>query len=126
MVPFQRKLIFKKFSDVHVSHICTHKPQCILGTPKPPPPRLFSNGDGLTVNLPNWSSKRDIQTYEAEFGDHKCEDCNEEFVVIETGAFYKVNSCGNNLVKFEDCSWWDGEGDFSTREQQRVSILVDV
>ena len=79
----------------------------------------------MTVNLPNWSSKKEVQIYEAAFGDHNCGDSNYELIVIETGGFFKLHSCGNNLVKFEDFEWWNGDGDFSTGEQQWFLPLLD-
>ena len=107
-------------------YICTHQPQCIIGTPEKPPLRSYANGEGLTVNLPNWSRRAEVKLYEAEFSDHKCEDCIDELIVIETGGLYKVYSCGNNLVKFEGFEWWNGEGDFASREQQMVTLLMDL
>ena len=98
----------------------------IYRRPKPPPSRKFKNGDGLTVMLPNWAMKLDIIKYESEFGDHDCSDCNLESIWNETGSFYIVRSCGNNLVEFENISWWTGEGDFKSREQQMYRIMIDL
>ena len=108
-----------------VGKFCNHEKQCLLRCPKPPPTRKFKNGDGLTVLLPNHAIKSDIEKYELEFGDHECNDCNSETIWNETGSFYIVRSCGNNLVKFEDQSWWTGEGNFKFREQQTFSIWID-
>ena len=104
---------------------CHHENQCILRRPKPPPPRAFKNGDGLTVLLPNQAMKQNIERYELEFGEHECDDCNSEMIWNETGSFYRVKSCGNKLVKFEDQCWWKGEGDFKLRAQQMFAIWID-
>ena len=67
-----------------------------------------------------------IVEYEMEFGEHNCSDCNQESIWNETGGFYIVRSCGNNLVEFENFKWWVGEGDFGTREQQTYGIMIDI
>ena len=108
------------------NHKCIHQPQCISRYPKDPPSRIWNNGDGLTVLLPNWSSKSEIEKYETAFGEHSCKDCNTETIIFETGGMYRVRSCGNNLAKFEDCAWWTGEGDFSAREQQTATLMIDL
>ena len=105
---------------------CTHSKQCIARLPKPPLHTKWKNGGGLTVLLPNQAFKKAIKNYEADFGDHFCQDCNSEWICFETGNFYCVRSCGNNLVKFENESWWNGEGNFKSRDQQMFRILVDI
>ena len=105
---------------------CNHVKQCTARKPKSPPIRTWKNGDGLTVCLPNVASKCDIEKYEEEFGEHECDDCNFESIIFETGSMYRVKSCGNNLVKFEGMSWWDGEGEFKSREQQMFKLIVDL
>ena len=104
---------------------CNHEFQCILRTPKPPPVRKLRNGDGLTVLLPNQAFKTEIENYEKDFGEHTCEDCNEEWIWNETNSFYRVKSCGNNLVQFEGMTWWLGEGDFVHRDQQMYTVMID-
>ena len=106
--------------------LCSHEKQCVVRDPKPPPPSKVKNGHGLTFLLPNQAFKHEIEKYEAEFGDHFCSDCNWESIWCETSGFYRVKSCGNRLIKFEGFRWWDGEGDFSSRDQQMFSIMIDL
>ena len=105
---------------------CNHVMQCTLRRPKAPPRRKFQNGDGMTVSLPNQARRDDVVNYEIGFGDHECEDCNQESIVCEQGCIYRVRSCGNNLVKFEGFEWWIGEGDFKSRKNMMCINLVDL
>ena len=89
---------------------CNHVRQCVARNPKSPLPRKWKNGDGMTVCLPNIAFKSNIEKYETDFGDHTCEDCNQESIIFENGSMYRVKSCGNNLVKFENMEWWLEKG----------------
>ena len=95
------------------NHKCIHQPQCISRYPKDPPSRIWNNGDGLTVLLPNWSSKSEIEKYETAFGEHSCKDCNTETIIFETGGMATI------LLNLRTVLGGQGKGIFQQESSKR-------